>query len=150
MLVTTNRFGSEETIEVSEEQIYEFRPGLSSFEEHHRYALIVDENSPIDWLQSLDDASVGFPLIEPFLFYPDYGFELSDAHTEALGLDGPEEALVRCVLTVREVPEETTANLLAPIVLNQRTRLGRQVVLQETNLPLRYPVFEVLRLPASA
>ena len=54
------------------------------------------------------------------------------------------------MLTIRDAADETTANLLAPIVLNQRSRVGRQVLLQETNMPLRYPVFEVLQLPASA
>ena len=86
----------------------------------------------------------------PLLCYPGYGVELADADAQALGLCGPEEALVRCVLTVQEEAEETTANLMAPIVLNQRGRVGRQVLLQETNMPLRYPVFEVFQVPASA
>ncbi len=150
MQVMTNRFDVEETVEVAENQIYEFALGLAGFEDHHRFALISEEDSPIEWLQSLDDAQVSFSLLEPFLFYPEYGFELSDADAQALGLRGPEEALVRCVLTVRETPEETTANLMAPIVLNQRGCVGRQVLLQGTDMPLRYPVFEVLQLPASA
>ncbi len=150
MQVTTNRFGVEETVEVAEDQIYEFALGLAGFEDHHRFALISETDSPIEWLQSLDDPRVSFSLLEPFLFYPGYGCELSDADAQALDLRGPEEALVRCVLTVREAADETTANLLAPIVLNQRARVGRQVLLQETNMPLRYPVVEVLQLPASA
>ena len=150
MQVTTNRFGPEQLVEVPEEQIYEFSPGLSGFQDHHRYALIVEQDSPIEWLQSLEDPAVGFPLMEPFLFYPGYGFELPDGDADFLGLELPEQALVRCLLTVRETAQETTANLLAPIVLNQRTRRGRQVVLQDTDLPVRYPVFEALGLPAGA
>lgn len=150
MQIATNRFGVEETVEVAEDQIYEFALGLAGFEDHHRFALISETDSPVEWLQSLDDPRVSFSLLEPFLFYPEYGFELSDADAQALGLCGPEEALVRCVLTVQEEAEETTANLVAPIVLNQRGRVGRQVLLQETNMPLRYPVFEVFQVPASA
>ena len=150
MLVTTSRYGADETVEVADDQLFEFSPGLSSFEDHHRYALLTDERSPIEWLQSLDSPAVVFPFLEPFLFYPEYGFELPDSDAEALGLRGPEEALVRCLLAVREAAQETTANLLAPIIFNRRTRCGRQVVLQGTNLPLRFPVFEVLRLPATA
>ena len=150
MLVKTNRYGTEETVEVSDDRLFEFNPGLSSFEDHHRYALISEEGSPIEWLQSLDSPAVVFPLLEPFLFYPEYGFELPDSDAEALGLAGPEEALVRCLLSVREAAQQTTANLLAPIIFNRRTRCGRQVVLQGTNLPLRLPVFEALQLPATA
>ena len=150
MLVKTNRYGTEETVEVSDDRLFEFIPGLSSFEDHHRYALINEEGSPIEWLQSLDSPAVVFPLLEPFLFYPEYGFELPDSDAEALGLEDPEEALVRCLLSVREAAQQTTANLLAPIIFNRRTRCGRQVVLQGTNLPLRFPVFEALQLPATA
>jgi flagellar assembly factor FliW len=150
MRVTVNRFGDIEVMDVPENQLFEFQPGLGSFEQYHHYALIVDAESPVEWLQSVDEPSVGFPLIEPFLFYPDYAFELRDADAEALGLENPEQAIVRCVLTVREAAEEITANLLAPVLLNQRTGRGRQVVLQEGDMPLRYPVFEALRLPASA
>ena len=92
-----------------------------------------DKFSKEQWhtLQSVKSTHVGFPLLEPFLFYPEYGFELPDSDASILGLKGPEDALVRCVLTLREDAEETTANLLAPIILNRRTRQGRQVVLQE-------------------
>ena len=150
MQVRINRFGRDETVEVSEDQIYEFQPGLSPFTDYHRYALIAEDDSPIEWLQSVDDPAVGFPLLEPFLFYPHYAFELADGDAEALGLERPEAAVVRCILTVREDADETTANLLAPIVLNDVTHRGRQVVLQQTELPLRFPVFEQLTLPASA
>jgi hypothetical protein len=67
-----------------------------------------------------------------------------------LGLSAPEDALIRSVLTLHDDPEKTTANLMAPIVLNRRTRKGRQVVLQGTNLSMRYPVFESLRMAAEA
>ena len=150
MQIRTSRFGRDETVDVSEDQIYEFQPGLSPFTDYHRYALLAEDDSPVEWLQSVDDPAVGFPLLEPFLFYPHYAFELTDGDAAALGLDAPEAAVVRCILTVRDEADGTTANLLAPIVLNEATHRGRQVVLQQTALPLRFPVFDQLTLPASA
>ncbi len=153
MLIKTTRYGEEELLEVPDLQTFDFSIGLGGFEDEHQYALVIEGDSPIEWLQSINTPSVGFPLLEPFLFYPEYGFELPDADAIALELEGTEDALIRCVLTLHDVPEETTANLLAPIVLNRRKRLGRQVVLQGTDLSMRYPVFDTLRLsrmPASA
>ena len=98
-------------------------------------------------MQSLDEPRLVFALLEPFLFYPDYGFELPDPDSEALGIVRPEDAIVRCVLTLHDGLEETTANMVAPLVLNQATGRGRQVVLQDANLPLRFAVFESLQLP---
>lgn len=150
MRIKTTRYGEEELLEVGDLQTFEFAIGIAGFEDEHQYALVVEADSPIEWLQSVTTPSIGFPLLEPFLFYPGYGFELPDADADALGLSAPEDAVIRCVLTLHDDPQQTTANLLAPIVLNRRTLTGRQVVLQGTDLPMRFPVFESLRLAAEA
>lgn len=142
MLVKTNFLGVEETIEVSEEQIFSFEPGLGGFESLRRYALIPEADSPVDWLQSLDDPEVAFALLEPFSFAPNYAFELQDADSEALGMQEPQDALVRCVLTLHEDPTKITANMLAPLVLCRRTHLARQIIVQDgAAMDLRFPLF---------
>lgn len=144
MQVATRRFGPVENVEVADDQLYEFYPGLGGFEAHHNFALISDPDSPVEWLQSTADASVVFALLEPFLFYPEYAFELTDGDASALGLHRPEQAIVRCILTLRESADAITANLMAPIVLNPQARLGRQILLHDSGLPLRFPVLESL------
>ncbi|MEX1022303.1 MAG: flagellar assembly protein FliW [Dehalococcoidia bacterium] len=141
MLVRTNFLGVEETIEVAEEQIFSFDPGLGGFESLRRYALIPEAESPIEWLQSLEDPEVAFALLEPFSFRSDYSFELTDADAEALGMHEPQDALVRCVLTLHEDPTKITANLLAPLVLCRRTHMARQVIVQNADYALRQPLF---------
>jgi len=141
MLVKTNFLGVEETIEVSEEQIFAFDPGIGGFESLRRYALIPETDSPVDWLQSLDDPDVAFALMEPFVFQADYAFELQDADSHALGMQEPQDALVRCVLTLDEDPTKITANMLAPLVLCRRTHMARQVIVQNADYDLRFPLF---------
>ncbi len=141
MHVKTNLMGTEEIVEISQEQIFAFEPALGGFEALRRYALITEPDSPVEWLQSLDDPDVSFALLEPFLFRPDYVFELADRDAQALGMQEPADALVRCILTLHEDPEKITANLLAPLVLCRRTHLARQVILQDLELPLRAPIF---------
>lgn len=150
MQMTVTHFGTEHSVEVNESDLYDFDGGLSGFEDLKRYALIPEPDSAVEWLQSVDDPAVAFPLLEPFIFYPEYGFELSDADARALDLQGPEEAVVRCILTVGERPEETTANLIAPVVLNPRARLGRQLLLQDSSLQIRFVVFEAAKLAAAS
>lgn len=142
MQVTTRRYGPVETVEVTAAQLYEFSPGLVGFPEYQRFALIPDEDAPIEWLQSLDDPGITFAVVEPFLFAPGYAFELTDADAEALGLARPADAAVRCVLTIRAQAAAITANLMAPVILNTRTRRGRQVVLQDSGWPMRFPVLD--------
>jgi len=141
MQVKTNFLGVEETIEVTEEQIFSFDPGIGGFESLRRYALIPEQDSPVEWLQSLDDADVAFALLEPFSFKTDYAFELSDADAAALGMREAQDGLIRCVLTLHEDPEKITANLLAPLILSRRSHMARQVILQNSDYPLRFQLF---------
>lgn len=150
MLVKTNFLGVEETIEVSEEQIFAFEPSLGGFESLRRYALIPEADSPVEWLQSIDDPDVAFALLEPFLFQPDYAFELDDADSEALGMVEAQDALVRCILTLHEDPSKITANMVAPLVLCRRTHLARQVIVEDSHYPLRFPLLAVMgEMPAT-
>ncbi len=114
-----------------------------------RYALIGEADSPIEWLQSLEDPDVSFALLEPFLFRPDYVFELPDRDAEALGMQEPGDALVRCILTLNEDAEKVTANLLAPLVFCRRTHMARQVILQDAEFPLRAPLFTIISADAA-
>ncbi len=141
MQVKTNLMGAEQTLEISQEQIFAFEPGLGGFPGLRRYALIAEPDSAVEWLQSLEDPNISFALIEPFLFQPEYAFELPDRDAEALGMRDPGDALVRCVLTLDEDPEQITANLMAPLLLCRRTHLARQVVLQDGDQPLRARLF---------
>lgn len=150
MEIVTHRYGRAEHVEIDATEIFEFRPGLLGFERQTRYAVVPEEDSPIEWLQSLDDPGLAFAMIEPFLFYPEFGFELSDGDCAALGLREPQEAVVRCLLTLNGAVEDITANLLAPIVMNRSSGVARQIVLQDGNLSTRFPIFHTLRLPLSA
>jgi flagellar assembly factor FliW len=150
MLVHTQRLGAPEHLDVPEERIFEIYPGLGGFDSHHNFAVLVDADSPIEWLQSLSDPAVCFPMIEPYFIDPGYAIELPDPDAAAIGAKDPAELTLRAILTVRDPIEETTANLLAPIVLNAGTRLGRQIVLQDTEYPIRAPIFGSLEAIAES
>jgi len=55
-------------------------------------------------------------------------------------LDAPDEALVLMIVTLGEKPEDATANLLGPVVINTRTREGLQVVLPEAGYSTKVPL----------
>ena len=135
-----------------EAQLYQFFPGMGGFEAHHEYALITDQDSPVEWLQSLSDPDVVFAVLEPFIFNPEYSFEMTDADAAGLGLTRPTDALVRAILTLRDSASAITANLMAPVILNPALRLGRQIVIQDAELAMRFAVMDGLQtvVPAIA
>jgi flagellar assembly factor FliW len=114
--------------------------GLAGFPDAERYALVeVPEASPLFLLRSLDQPGLEFVVAPPAVFFPDYAPELDDASAARLELTDAEDALLLVVLTVTGGVEKATANLLAPVVINQRTRSAAQVVVQG-DWPLRAPL----------
>ena len=138
--VQTERFGD---LEVDDDKVLQFPDGLPGFPTATRFTLVpVPENDVFLWLQSVDDGALAFLCTVPWPFFPDYEPELPDTDQDALDLQDAADATVLCMLTVRREERAVTANLLGPIVINQRTRVGRQVVLADSDYPLRAPLVE--------
>ena len=85
-------------------------------------------------LRSLREPGLRFLVAVPGAFFPDYDVELDDDTCEALQLTNGADALVLVVITLGSDP---TANLLAPVVINARTRRASQVILSGTAWPVR-------------
>jgi flagellar assembly factor FliW len=114
--------------------------GLAGFPDLERYALVeLPEASPLFLLRSLDESGPEFVVAPPAVFFADYAPELDDATVERLGINDAAEVLLLVVLTVGSGVDTATANLLAPIVINQRTRAAAQVIVQG-DWPLRAPL----------
>lgn len=138
MQVNTTRFG---LVEIDEESVISISEGMIGFGDHKSFCLIEHRpESLFRWLQSTDDAALAFLVIEPGDFFLNYEFELSDWDVELLGLADAEEAVVVTTVTVDTAAGHLSTNLVAPIVINGRNRLGKQIVLDDG----RYSVDQLL------
>ena len=91
-------------------------------------------------LRSLERPEVRFLVAVPTPFFPDYEIELDETACADLGLHDAGDALVLVVLTVDPDAGGATANLLAPVVVNARTRDAAQVILSGSDWPVRAAV----------
>ena len=138
MVVTTERFGE---LDVPEDRVLSFPDALPGFPEAYTFVLVnVPDSDVYFWIQSLDDPALAFLCAIPWEFFPDYAPEVPDDEQEMLGLTSEDDAMVLCLLTVQREDETITANLLGPLVINQQTRLGRQVVLYGDEYPVQAPL----------
>jgi flagellar assembly factor FliW len=135
------RFGHRETIEVGAEEVVTFPQGLVGMEALRRFAVLDDARlAPCRWLQSLDDLDLAFVVVDPHLIMADYLAGISGDEALQLELEDVDDADLLAIVTVRPDPAASTVNLLAPLVINRRRRLGKQVILNESGYALRHPL----------
>ena len=96
-----------------------------------------DDEGILFELRSLDEPGVRFLVGVPEVFFADYAVELDDTAVADLGIETADDALVLVVLTTSDDGASTTANLLAPVVINARTRVAEQVILSGADWPVR-------------
>ena len=129
MKYETARFGY---LEIKDNDILFFPDALYGFGCEKEFALLpLDSNieSPMEWLQSLSTRELAFIVTDPFLFVPEYEMVLSDSEQAQLEIESTESVLVRVIVTIPKVHTEMTANLVAPLAINQGKGLAKQVVL---------------------
>jgi len=103
--------------------------GLAGFPGSEHYALVeVPGGGPLFRLTSLDEPGLEFLVVPPAAFFPDYAPVLDDVSAERLGLVTSEDAMLLVVVTVGPTAKDATANLLAPLVVNQRDGRAAQVI----------------------
>lgn len=141
--IKTTRFGE---LEVDKKDIIEFTEGLLGFENLKKF-FIVDpgDQTLILWLQSTDDAATAFPIIEPKIFQPNYMVKLLPVELNSLALENLQNASVYTVLTIPQNVTEMSANLKAPIIINNKTKMARQIVLQDSKLEVRFKMYMDLK-----
>ena len=119
-------------------EILVFPWGLPGFAHLRRFlALKAAPDDRFMWLQNLDDLSVALPIADPWLVFEDYAPQLPQYARAALALDETQEFAIQCVVVAAKDADEFTMNLLAPIVINLETRIGRQVPLENSNYSVR-------------
>ena len=139
MKAQTSRFG---TIEIQEHAMLQFPGGIIGFPDSGRYLILDhDRDVPFKWLQSLDEPEVAFVVMDPVLFKPDYRVEIDHKDIPELTAQDESDLTMFVILTIpTDDPKGITANLRAPVVVNHKTRIAKQVIIKE-ELPTRFPLF---------
>lgn len=121
-----------------------FDHGLPGFPAARRFSLAGwgSDDGPFSLMSSLDDQTE-FLVAVPEAFFPDYEPEIDDETAEWLGITSSDDAVVLVIISVPDKPENATANLLGPLIVNRHTRRSVQTVLSE-GWSTRQPLFQPL------
>lgn len=147
MKVETSRFGK---LEVNDASIINMVKGLVGFEKQTQYCLIQHTpNTKFRWLQSTEDPTLAFVVVDPSDFFENYEIEIPDAEAEKLNLETAEDALVLLVVTISDGGRNATANLTAPVIINSKGLFGMQVILQDTEYSVKHPLIQKMESEAN-
>jgi flagellar assembly factor FliW len=109
---------------------------MAGFPLHQDFALVrLHDEGLLYALTSMKDPEVRFLVSPPEPFFPDYAPEIENEVFAALNTKDPDRLLIMVVITPGT--DQTTANLLAPIVIDRDSRRAMQVVLNGSELPVR-------------
>ncbi len=139
MQIQTTRFGA---VSIEESDLITLPEGLLGFNDLRKFVILEDPDDLVfAWLQSCEKPGVAFPVLEPELFSSDYRVRLAKADRETLKLTA--DGTFR-LFTIVNIPNDVTlmtANLKAPIAMNVATRIAKQVVTQENDHSIKFPIF---------
>ena len=138
MKLETSRFG---TIEISDDKIIHFTQPILGFANHRRFVLLEDApDSLIQWLQSSDDPDLAFLVIDPLTVVPDYEVVFHSDDLADLEIKAEGDAVLLTLVVVSE--HEIRTNLKAPIIFNPAAHKAKQVVLHDSDYPVRFYIVQ--------
>lgn len=144
MVITTKLFGE---IEIDELKKITFPQGIVGFPDLKDFLLIHDSDSKgsIRWLQSVQEPAFAMPVIDPLLVKPDYNPSIEDELLKPLGELAEDDTLVLVTITVPAEIENMTVNLKAPIVINGENRMAAQLIIDDDQYLVKFPIYEILK-----
>lgn len=144
MTTETRLFGE---ITIADEKLITFSEGIVGFPFMNQFALIHDaenENSPIMWLQSMDEPDFAMPVIEPNLVVEHYNPIVNDENLAPVGELEQDQIYLLVTMTVPPEIEKMSVNLKAPIVINMKNNRAVQIIVED-EYKVKHPIYEILK-----
>ncbi|MBF0979970.1 MAG: flagellar assembly protein FliW [Clostridiales bacterium] len=142
----TKYFGD---IEVKDEELITFEPGIFGFEEDTQFVLLsfLDEEGEssedfILCLQSVSEPYLAFILMNPYYIEPSYDpyAHIPEAELLDMGLTETTKHMVFCIAVIKDNFEESTVNMKCPLIINMENKKARQFILEGSEYTMRESV----------
>lgn len=121
--------------------------GLFGFESYTDFLPLSfnEEDDSLISLQCLEDETLSFFLMNPFMICPDYNPKLSKQDLEELEADSLEDISFYAVSVIREPASQSTVNLRAPLAVNALNRKAKQIMLEQTEYTFRHILGDMIQ-----
>jgi len=140
MIVNSHRFGP---LEIPEDKIITMERPVLGFEKLKYFCLIeMTELTPFHWMQSTEDPTIAFLVMNPVIFFPDYRIEINSQEIAELQVTDSASVETYVILTIRKEKSDISANLQGPILINTVNNKGKQLVLVNSRYHVQHSINE--------
>ncbi len=139
--LSTEKFGD---LHIEKDNIITFENGIFGFEELRQFVIVnIEECRPFEWLISVENPIVAFPIINPVPLFTDYNPIESIDDLSSLSIKDMKTVETFCIVTMGDKPTDVTINLKGPILINMENKTGKQFVLTEDYYSLNHPLIKI-------
>lgn len=141
MDIKTRQFGP---VTINENNIITLPKGMPGFLEKKKFIILDHEDiRPFHSFQSVDDETLAFVIMDPYLFKADYVVDVESYLTEMNWTgDGNDHLFLYVIINATDPdPKKMTANLMGPLLINIKKNEGVQMMLNERAYSNKYLIF---------
>ncbi len=134
----------EESISTGSESrnIIRFDEGILGFEDVKEFQLFQEDDSNIIWnLQNSNAQIPSFIVIDPYAIVNHYDPVFTQADLEYFGETDASNFVVLVIAVIRPNLADSVVNLKSPIVIDVTTKRAKQIILENSDYPIRYKLF---------
>jgi flagellar assembly factor FliW len=146
MFIKTRIFGD---VEISDDKIITFDDGIIGFPELKHFAIMHDEekgsDAGIKYFQSVEEPGFAMPVMDPLMVCENYNPQVNDELLTPLGELKDDNIIVLVTVTVPTDLTKMTVNLQGPIIINADEKKGAQIIVEGTDYPVRFPIYDILK-----
>jgi flagellar assembly factor FliW len=139
MLLERTRFG---IIEYTQSDVVTFLKGLIGFPHCKNFLLLHHRpESVFRWLQSIEEPSLAFLIVDPLAYVPNYAPPIHTEDATELSLQEDTPILIFTMVTIpRGKPQDMTLNLAGPLLINGVTRQAKQIIIEDEAFSIKHRV----------
>lgn len=139
MKINTTRFGN---VTINKKKIIGMPFGMLGFPDKKQFVILRHkENSPFFWYQSVDEPSLAFVIMSPLHFVPGYTVDVEKVLKEMSWDEGENSLELYVVVNIpKGSPDKMTANLIGPILINNKILQAVQVVIADSDYSHKFPL----------
>lgn len=130
-------------LNINEQDIIRFPSGLMGFEDHKEFILLeIPDNPHFKVLQDINEAYIGFLVINPWDFFASYDIVIPNDELKKIEITDKKDFVLYSIVTLGSSFDKSTANLIAPVVINTHRKTGLQYILNDGEYTTKHPLFK--------